>query len=120
MLQEYILKYESKRNCLVIAPTSGGKSLVAYILMLRSVYVEEKDAILALPYISLVDEKARELQLLASRLTALGHISFAVEVYAGARGRFPVISRSNRMRTIYVCTFEKAGAVWRNLTDQQK
>ena len=47
------------------APTSGGKSIVSEILMLRAILGYRKRAIYVLPYVSIVSEKAQYL----SRLT---------------------------------------------------
>ena len=43
------------------APTSGGKSLVAEVLMLRRLCATRKPAMLVLPLRALCDEKARHL-----------------------------------------------------------
>ena len=47
------------------APTSGGKSIVSEILMLRSVLGFRKRALYVVPFVSIVSEKAQYL----SRLT---------------------------------------------------
>ena len=47
------------------APTSGGKSIVSEILMLRSVLGYRKRALYVVPFVSIVSEKAQYL----SRLT---------------------------------------------------
>ena len=49
------------RNLVYAAPTSGGKSLVAEILMLRRLCATRKPAMLVLPLRALCDEKARHL-----------------------------------------------------------
>ncbi|RDW85015.1 putative DNA-directed dna polymerase protein [Coleophoma cylindrospora] len=52
-----------KRNLVYSAPTGGGKSLVADVLMLKTVIENpEKKAILVLPYVALVQEKTRWLR----------------------------------------------------------
>ncbi|KAL2757455.1 hypothetical protein ACRALDRAFT_2039882 [Sodiomyces alcalophilus JCM 7366] len=58
-----------EKNLVYSAPTGGGKSLVADVLMLKRV-LEEKDAkaILVLPYVALVQEKVRWLRNLAAGL----------------------------------------------------
>ena len=50
-----------EKNLVYTAPTGGGKSLVADVLMLKRV-IENKKAILVLPYVALVQEKLRWLR----------------------------------------------------------
>jgi hypothetical protein len=51
------------RNLVYTAPTGGGKSLVADILMLKKIFeTPEKKALLVLPYVALVQEKLRWLR----------------------------------------------------------
>ena len=47
-----------EKNLVYTAPTGGGKSLVADVLMLKRV-LESKKAILVLPYVALVQEKLK-------------------------------------------------------------
>ncbi|MCJ1338780.1 hypothetical protein MMC09_004069, partial [Bachmanniomyces sp. S44760] len=49
---------EGHKNLVYTAPTGGGKSLVADILMLKSV-LSRKKAIIVLPYVALVQEKVK-------------------------------------------------------------
>ena len=49
------------KNLVYAAPTSGGKSLVAEILMLRRLCATGKPAMLVLPLRALCDEKANHL-----------------------------------------------------------
>ena len=52
-----------QKNLVYTAPTGGGKSLVADILMLKKIIEHpEKKAILVLPYVALVQEKLRWLR----------------------------------------------------------
>lgn len=46
-----------KSNLVYFAPTSGGKSIVSEILMLRAILGYKKRAIYVLPYVSIVSEK---------------------------------------------------------------
>jgi replicative superfamily II helicase len=51
------------RNLVYTAPTGGGKSLVADILMLKKIVeTPEKKALLVLPYVALIQEKLRWLR----------------------------------------------------------
>ena len=51
-----------EKNLVYTAPTGGGKSLVADILMLKRVLEHRKKAILVLPYVALVQEKLKWLR----------------------------------------------------------
>eukprot|EP00919_Chromeraceae_sp_WS-2016_P056522 GHVR01134180.1.p1 GENE.GHVR01134180.1~~GHVR01134180.1.p1 ORF type:complete len:291 (+),score=100.13 GHVR01134180.1:169-1041(+) len=49
-------------NLVYVAPTSGGKSLVSELVVLRRVLFEAKKALIVLPYVSLCEEKTRTLR----------------------------------------------------------
>lgn len=49
------------RNLVYCAPTSGGKSLVAEVLMLRRVLTTGRPAMVVLPFVSICSEKSEHL-----------------------------------------------------------
>ena len=44
-------------NFVYILPTSGGKTLIAEILIMKCLLCQKKNAILVLPYVAIVQEK---------------------------------------------------------------
>lgn len=59
---------QGKANLVYFAPTSGGKSIVSELLMLRAVLGFRKRAIYVLPYVSIVSEKTQYLSRLTENL----------------------------------------------------
>ena len=58
--QEECLNLESlkkRKNLIYALPTSGGKTLVAEILILKEIICNKKNAILVLPYVAIAQEK---------------------------------------------------------------
>ena len=55
-------------NLVYCAPTSGGKSAVAEILMLRRLITTGRTAMLVMPYVTLCAEKAAHLERLLAPL----------------------------------------------------
>lgn len=68
------------RNVIYSLPTSGGKSLVAEVLILREIMIERKNVILLLPFVSIVQEKIQDLMPFAM------HYKFLVEEYCAGKG----------------------------------
>ena len=101
-------------NVLMTLPTSGGKTLVAEILALKTMLLQRKDAILVLPYVAIVQEKVAALEPLADRA------GFHLETYAGHFGRVPPLQRRDGLRTLFVATIEKAHSLISSLLASQR
>jgi replicative superfamily II helicase len=95
------------RNLVYCAPTSGGKTLVSEILMLRRVVTLKKPAIFVLPYVSIVSEKVRYIQDLVQR-TRISVKGFYGGSADGIRESFDIA----------VCTIEKANALVNRLIEE--
>ena len=99
-----ILDLHQPRNLLYTAPTSAGKTLVAEILLLRSILCHPSTKILfVLPFVALVQEKANDFRKKFSSLHLI------VREYCGAQGGEPFPPGVD----IAVATFEKV--CWRCL-----
>jgi len=116
----------AEKNLVYSAPTGGGKSLVADVLMLKRV-LDDRDAkaILVLPYVALVQEKVRWLRNVVdgiSRQKHLGQQSPEGQKLWAARAdkdtvRVVGFYGGNKIRStwadfdIAVCTMEKANSL---------
>lgn len=61
---------QGKRNLVYTAPTGGGKSLIADVIMIKNILESrDKKALLILPYVALVQEKLRWLRTVVEGLT---------------------------------------------------
>jgi hypothetical protein len=110
--------------------------------MMRTLVRERKHAVFILPFVSIVEEKASALQPFADSLglivvvvtLVLISAGFAVEIYAGYRGRVPPIVKrkhvvlsalfatdsSRGQPVLYVATIEKAHSLLSNLIEEKR
>ena len=95
-------------NLVYCAPTSGGKTLVAELVLLKTVISLRKKAIFVLPYVSLVQEKEKHLK----RVVTIYNRGLPPQDRIKVRGCHgdKGLSRSLREQVV-VCTIEKANSV---------
>eukprot|EP01012_Entosiphon_sulcatum_P052582 TRINITY_DN7226_c0_g1_i3.p1 TRINITY_DN7226_c0_g1~~TRINITY_DN7226_c0_g1_i3.p1 ORF type:complete len:1840 (+),score=235.77 TRINITY_DN7226_c0_g1_i3:85-5604(+) len=98
-------------NMIYSAPTSGGKTLVAEVLMVRRLLQNRgKKCLFVLPYVSIVEEKAAYLSKLCAPL------GLRVRGHAGNKGG----ARQLLFEDIAVCTTEKANGIVNTLLENGK
>ncbi|KAG5504467.1 hypothetical protein JKF63_04919 [Porcisia hertigi] len=107
---DLITRPEVREGCSFIysLPTSGGKTLVAELSLLRCVLNRRKSCILVLPFVSLAEEKTMALQPLTVAF------NFKVDGHYGSCGRFPLCEAP----AIYVCTIEKANSLLNHMLEE--
>ncbi|XP_013106614.2 helicase POLQ-like [Stomoxys calcitrans] len=102
-----------RKNLIYALPTSGGKTLVAEILMLREVICREKNVLFILPYVSIVQEKVSAMSPFAINL------DFIVEEYTAGKGRCPPVARRKR-KSIFIASIEKGSVLFDSLIEAQR
>jgi POLQ-like helicase len=107
------LNNEAYGNLLYLAPTSGGKTLIAEVSILKCLLLRKKSCIFILPFVAIVQEKVRAMQELAEDL------GFYCEEYAHLKGQIPPIKRRKRP-SLYICTIEKANSLVNSLIEANR
>jgi len=96
-----------KSNLVYFAPTSGGKSIISEILMLRAILGFKKRAIYVLPYVSIVSEKSSYLAKLCENLNLK-----VVQLHAQSESVWTPNC------DIAICTIEKANSLLNRLIEE--
>ena len=102
------LVLSGKSNLVYFAPTSGGKSIISELLMLRAILGFKKRAIYVLPYISIVSEKSNYLQKLCENINLkIVALHSQSEAYWSPNC------------DITICTIEKANSLLNRLIEEK-
>lgn len=106
-LSELANTSKKTENLLYCAPTSGGKTLISEILMIRKILLQRKKCLLILPFISLVLEKVSDLK---SKVSCLGIL---VEAYHSNLSISSIVDAD-----ILCCTIEKGNSILNKMMEE--
>ncbi|CAD5224430.1 unnamed protein product [Bursaphelenchus okinawaensis] len=99
-------------NFILSLPTGAGKTLVAELLIIRTLLTLKRSCILILPFVAIVQEKTTGLHKLEEEM------GFTIEEYANTKGRVPPLRR--KQKSLYVCTIEKANILVNSLIAEDR
>ena len=110
------------KNLVYCAPTSGGKTLVAEILMIRRMLAEPtQKALFVLPFVSMVSEKSAHFEFICDNRVAMhgnesGHRRLRVKCFTSKEDG----ERDFGKAQIGVCTIEKANIIVNRMMEQNE
>ncbi|KAL9642727.1 hypothetical protein ABK040_009805 [Willaertia magna] len=97
------------KNLIYSSPTSGGKTLVSEILMMRRIIETQKKAIFILPFKAIIEEKVADL---CEKFSEVGWVANA---YHSEATRSQTASYEDDNEKVMVCTIERANSILNNL-----
>ncbi|MPC48038.1 Helicase POLQ-like [Portunus trituberculatus] len=101
--EDCIIKGGTGSNLLISMPTSGGKTLVAEVLIWQQLLLKNHDALFILPYVALVQEKCLDSEMCEGEVA----ISFIQHL--------TTCRENGDIRIVYVATIEKASGLVNSL-----
>jgi len=102
-----------QKNLVYTAPTGGGKSLVADILMLKKLIENpERKALLVLPYVALVQEKLRWIRKIVNGITK---VVTPASIFEQRAGKFCLRGDENSVRVVGYFGGSKSRATWADM-----
>ncbi|KAH8278259.1 hypothetical protein KR044_009024, partial [Drosophila immigrans] len=102
-----------RKNLIYALPTSGGKTLVAEILILREILCRERNVLFILPYVSIVQEKVSAMSPFAIAM------DFIVDEYTAGKGKCPPQPQRKR-RCLFIASIEKGAVLMDSLIHAER